>query len=203
MHSNGHYIKIVLIILFCGALGLLLGFFTELTENALYQTLSTIVEALSALVGIFGVFAVFRLDIQDREVREARDELDVIYHRERPDFVTERVHYTPPEQLLRMVEEKLKENPNHFAASIDEVIRRRDRLREAIEKQRKLKDIIRFPLIFMIITIGFSLAFLPLTGVPALRIPSYVRAMYMMVMIGFAIYALGLVFESFIELTRD
>ena len=83
------------------------------------------------------------------------------------------------------------------------MIRRRDGLKEAIEKQRKLKDIIRFPLIFMIITIGFSLAFLPLTGVPALLIPSYVRATYMMVMIGFAIYALSLVFESFIELTRD
>jgi len=83
------------------------------------------------------------------------------------------------------------------------VIRRRDGLKEAIEKQRKLKDVIKFPLIFMIITIGFSLAFLPLTGVPALRIPSYVRAMYMMVMISFAIYALGLIFESFIELTRD
>ena len=83
------------------------------------------------------------------------------------------------------------------------MIRRRDGLKEAIEKQRKLKDVIKFPLIFMIVTIGFSLAFLPLAGVPALRIPSYVRAMYMMVMIGFAIYALGLVFESFIELTRD
>ena len=203
MHSNGHHIKIVLIILLCGALGLLLGFFTELTENALYQTLSTIVEALSALVGIFGVFAVFRLDIQDREVREARDELDAICYRGRPDFVIERVHYTPPEQLLSMVEEKLKENPSYFAVNIHEVTRRRDRLKEAIEKQRKLKDIIKFPLIFMIITIGFSLAFLPLTGVPALRIPSYVRATYMMVMIGFAIYALSLVFESFIELTRD
>lgn len=203
MHSNRHNIKIVLIILLCSALGLLLGFFTELTENALYQTLSTIVEALSTLVGIFGVFAVFRLDIQDREVREARDELDAIYYSGRPDFVIERVHYTPPEQLLTMVEEKLKENPSYFAVSIDEVIRRRDRLKEAIEKQRKLKDVIKFPLIFMIITIGFSLAFLPLTGVPALRIPSYVRATYMMVMIGFAIYALDLVFESFIELTRD
>ena len=201
MHSNERGLIIVLII--CIVLGLLLGVSTELTENALYQTLSTIVEALSALVGIFGVFAVFRLDIQDREVREARDELDAIYYRGRPDFVIERVHYTPPEQLLTMVEEKLKENPSYFAVSIDEVIRRRDRLKEAIEKQRKLKDVIKFPLIFMIITIGFSLAFLPLTGVPALRIPSYVRATYMMVMIGFAIYALGLVFESFIELTRD
>ena len=201
MHSNEHGVIIVLII--CIVLGLLLGFSTELTENVLYQTLSTIVEALSALVGIFGVFAVFRLDIQDREVREARDELNVIYPRGRPDFVRERVHYTPPERLLRMVEEKLRENPSYFAVSIDEVIRRRDRLKEAIEKQRKLKAVIKFPLIFMIITIGFSLAFLPLAGVPALRIPSYVRAMYMMVMIGFAIYALGLVFESFIELTRD
>lgn len=191
------------IICFFSLFGFILGFWIQLTENALYQTLSAIIEALSVLLGLIGVFVIFRLEIQDREVRDARDELNVFYPRDRPDFVTERADYTPPEELLKKVKKISRRNPEYFGKDIEHVIKCVKRLQEAIRRKKEIKSLMQLPLFYMMMILSLSLVLLPFSSLTAKSLHSAVRFSYIMCLTGASIYAIIRTLRSLMRLVFE
>ena len=200
--------KSEVVIIFCIAFfsslcGFTFGFWIELTENALYQTLTAIIETLSVFLGLIGVFVVFRLEIQDHEVRDARDELNIFYPRDRPDYVTERADYTPPKELFEKVKKMLKENPEYFGKDSEHVIKRVKRLQKAIERKNKIKKLMQLPLIYMMIILTISLILLPFSGLSAKSLHSTIRFSYIMSLTGLSIYTITRTLKSLLRLVFE
>ena len=152
------------------------------------------------LLGLFGVFVIFRLEIQEHEVRDARDELNVFYPRDRPDFVRERADYTPPEELLEKVEKTLEENPESFRNNRNHVIKRVERLRKAIDRKKRIKELMLLPLVCMAIILTLSLILLPFSGVSVKHLTSPVIFLYIMILTGLSVYAITRTLGSLVKL---
>lgn len=193
-------IILLFIVVLFGLFGYVAGSLFELTESALYQTLSAIIESLSVLLGLFGVFFVFRLEIQEREVRDARDELNVFYPMDRPDFVRERADYTPSEELLEKVETILEENPESFRNNRNHVIKRVERLGKAIDRKKRIKELMLLPLVCMAIILILSLILLPFSGVSVKHLTSPVIFSYIMILTGLSVYAITRTLGSLVKL---
>jgi len=169
--------RIVVVVLVSISIGAILGYYSEFTESALYQTLTAVIECLAILLGLFGVFAAFRLELQERDLREATHALNIVYD----------TSLKPPSEVYEKGKEMMekKRMPSGLTnEGVKHVQKWLNELHRSIKKKNDLKEMIRFPLVCITILLVASLMALPIIGLFARSITTAL----IIGIVGFSVY---------------